>query len=149
MDELIKQLKFEEGLRLKTYTDPVGVATIGYGHNLTARPYHNGKPIPHEITEALAEDLLERDAHYANECLHAAWHGIGLLQGARHDACVAMVFQLGLDGFMGFKEMRKQLAVGDWHGAFKSALDSKWAKQTPNRARRVALQFITGEYYEA
>lgn len=146
--ELIDQVKFEEGLKLEAYTCPAGKKTIGYGRNLEAWPYLEGNKIPDTITKDQAEAILHFDLNHTSQCLAAAWHGYGLLQGARRDACIQMAFQLGVDGFLGFKALRKQLVVGAWHDAFREAMDSKWAKQTPNRARRVALQFITGEYYE-
>jgi hypothetical protein len=41
-------------------------------------------------------------------------------------------------GVLGFKLMLKALARGDRAEAERQALDSDWAEQTPNRAKRVA-----------
>ena len=147
-EELINQVKFEEGLRLKAYLCPTGHKTIGYGRNLEASPYFEGNRIPDEITQDQAEAILAYDLNHAATVLAAAWHGYELLQGARRDACIQMVYQLGLDGFLGFKSMRKALIMCDWREAKKQALLSKWASQTPNRAKRIAEQLLTGEYYE-
>lgn len=144
--ELLNQVKFEEGLRLNAYTCPAGKKTIGYGHNLEANPYFEGNLIPDKITEEQAEVILAHDlANVATRL--ATWHGYELLQGARKDAVIQMAFQLGFDGFMGFKNLRKALLHCDWQAAFKHALDSKWARQTPSRASRVAHQFLTGIHY--
>jgi lysozyme len=59
-----------------------------------------------------------------------------------------MAFQLGINGFLQFRMMRQALSRCDWLAARNEALDSLWARQTPNRARRVAEQILTGEYYE-
>ena len=63
-DELLAQVKIEEGLRLKTYLCPAGRRTIGYGRNLDAMPYFEGNKIPDEITEDQAEAILHRDLNY-------------------------------------------------------------------------------------
>lgn len=146
-DELIAQVKFEEGLRLKAYHCTAGKLTIGYGHNIDARPFFEGNRIPLEITKDQAEAILFDDLCRTSEQLHAAWHGMGLLTPARRDACINMAFQMGIDGFLGFKKMREYLLKCDWVKAHDAALDSKWARQTPNRAKRVAKQLLTGDYY--
>lgn len=147
MDVLIEQLKFEEGLRLKVYLCPAGKRTIGFGHNMDANPYIEGSRIPNEITRDVAEVLLHRDVDRTAEQLAAAWSGFGLLDGARRDACVNMAFQLGVARFMDFKKLRGALLKCDWVEAYKQAKASQWAKQTPDRAERVASQILSGQYY--
>ncbi len=148
-EKLIEQLKFEEGFRARKYLCTRGHWTIGYGRNLDARPYFEGAKIPAEITQEKAEAILASDVWKTTEALHACWHGFGLLQGARKDACVQMAFQMGVDGFLGFKKMRDALVRCDWQAAYNHALDSKWAREdSPARAKRVAGQFLTGEHHE-
>ena len=145
---LIDQLKFEEGFRVSVYLCSRGVRTIGYGHSLEARPWFKGAEIPSTITRETAEELLESDVIKTRRDLVRAWPQITLLSPARIDACVNMAFQLGVEGLMQFKKMRYELISGHWKNAQKEALNSDWAKQTPNRAKRVAGQLLSGEYYE-
>jgi lysozyme len=51
---------------------------------------------------------------------------------------VEMVFQLGKNGVSKFRNMWKALAENNYIGASFEMLDSKWAKQTPNRAKSMA-----------
>jgi len=44
--------------------------------------------------------------------------------------------------------MLNALERSDWVAAKAHALDSSWAKQTPERAERVAEQLLTGTYYK-
>jgi lysozyme len=134
-------------LRLKAYHCTAGKLSIGFGHNLDANPTFENNVIQMEITKDEAEAILFHDLENTSTRLHAAWHGMGLLNLARHDACINMAFQMGLDGFLGFKTMREHLLKCDWLKAHDAALDSKWAEQTPARAKRVAKQLLTGEYY--
>ena len=147
MDILTEQLKFEEGLRLTAYLCPTGHKTIGYGHNLEARPFFEGNRIPDQITKEVAEVLLHHDIEDTSELLDKAWHGFLLLHGARSDAVINMAYQMGVDKFMGFKRMRDALIRCDWQTAYNEAMASAWARQTPGRAERVATQFRTGEHY--
>ena len=147
-EKLIDQLKYEEGLRLKTYLCPAGKRTIGYGHNLDAKPYLEGNKIPDQITEEEAEVILTHDVDEVFELLSKGWTGFLLLQGARRDAVVNMCFQLGIGKLSEFRRMHQALIKCDWQTAYREALDSTWAVQTPARAQRVAYQFITGEHYD-
>jgi len=54
-------------------------------------------------------------------------------------ALLNMAYQLGVSGLLNFSKMLTALQAGDREEAAREALDSLWAKQTPNRARRVAL----------
>jgi len=146
--ELIDQVKFEEELLLTKSIFPYGSWRIGYGRNLEENPYFEGNRIPDQITKEEAEIILVTDLNHAATVLAAAWHGYELLQGARRDAVIQMCFQLGLDGFLGFKNMRKALVMCNWQAAYNEALDSEWAKtDCPARAERVARQFLTGKHY--
>ncbi len=52
-----------------------------------------------------------------------------------------MVFQLGETGVSKFKNMLKALKEGpDYQTAAIEMLDSRWAKQTPNRAEAMSSE---------
>lgn len=147
--KLIEQLKVEEGCRLKAYRCTAGFLTIGYGHNLDAKPRAaDGSRIANAISQATAEQLLRDDAAETIEKLTAVWPRISEFDTARRDAFFNMAFQLGVGGFMKFERMRAAALARDWPAAHAQALNSNWAKQTPARARRVAQQILTGKYYE-
>lgn len=146
-EQLKKQLEFEEGRRLRKYQCTAKHWTIGIGHNLDAQPYFNGKRIPDVIDDALCDALFDHDVGSVIDNLDAAWHGFQLLTGVRQDAVINMAFQLGVEGFMKFVKLREALVRGDWQRAYDEAMRSHWAKQTPNRAKRVAGQIRSGEYY--
>lgn len=57
-----------------------------------------------------------------------------------------MAYQMGVAGLAGFKNTLAMIADGDFGGAASGMLNSKWAKQTPNRARRHADVMRTGTY---
>ena len=53
-------------------------------------------------------------------------------------ALVLMRYQMGLPRLSGFVKMFTALSVGDYEVAASEALDSKWHRQTPERAESVA-----------
>ena len=58
------------------------------------------------------------------------------INGPRYDVLASMCYQLGTYGFSKFKNMILAIHSEDWNKAADEALDSRWAKQTPNRAKR-------------
>lgn len=55
-----------------------------------------------------------------------------------------MAFQMGVDGLLGFKNTLELIRTGSYEKAAEGMLSSLWAKQTPARAKRLAVQMRTG-----
>ena len=49
-----------------------------------------------------------------------------------------MCFQMGFSGFCKFKKAISAMKEKNWKGASEEMLDSLWARQTSNRANRLA-----------
>lgn len=140
--ELIEQIKtdlrIDEGLRLEVYECTEGMRTIGYGHADPRLPDDAVWTLDH------AEQTLSKDTKYAMmsaELLVGAvvWYRLG---SHRKRALTNMAYQLGYRRLSGFKKMIQAVKNGQWQLAHDEALDSLWAKQTPNRARRVAAMLL-------
>jgi len=159
---LVDQLKRDEGFRSTVYTCPAGRNTVGYGHNLDDNPlskaeikYLFGKELHPDvaferlciqgINQKQATWLLERDIAKVQAALLLHYPWMSDLDSARFDAVCNMAFQLGVKGVSKFKHMLRALEMGCYDTAADEALDSRWAKQTPERAQRVALQMRLGE----
>ena len=125
----------EEGRKPSAYQDSLGFWTIGVGHLIDDR---KGGSLPDAIIDALLDhDIAEHRAQVAREL---PW--VMSRSQACQDALTNMCFQLGLGGLLGFKSMLAALQAGDYDGAKAHALDSTWARQTPNRAARVVEGFV-------
>ncbi len=135
MSKIVDQIKRDEGLRLKPYHCTEGKLTIGYGRNLEDVG----------ISESEAEAMLAADIKNVEDALHQRLPIYTKLSEARVRALTNMGFQLGVGGLLKFKNMIAALERGDWEEAARQALDSRWARQTPERAARVAEQLRTGE----
>ena len=139
--DLLTQLRRDEGLRLEAYSDSVGVLTIGYGHNLEA---HGGSDVI--CTQEQAERWLEADAAKACGELskHLPW--TTALDDARKAVLQNMAFNIGIGGLLGFHRTLTMIEAGNYEGAAEAMLESKWAGQVGDRARRLAQQMRSGEW---
>ena len=118
----------------KIYKDSLGYATIGYGH--LVRPdeqWEEGK----EYSKEELEHVFKNDFNNAVDQATGLMNGISLDDKAR-EVIIEMVFQLGVGGVGKFKKMWEALRNGDYAEASVQMLDSRWAKQTPNRAESLS-----------
>jgi lysozyme len=132
---LREQLERDEGKRNRGYKCPAGYWTIGVGYNV-----ESGPALPDRIIDQITDFLID---HFETEVLNSLpW--VSELNEARFNALVNMAFQLGIKGLLGFRHTLSLIREGDWQGAHDAMLESKWAKQTPARAKRIAKQILTG-----
>jgi lysozyme len=135
----LPQIKAEEGCRLVAYLDTRGIPTIGWGRADT------GVHLGMTCTQADADQWLSD--HVAGVCsaLDSAlswWRGLDL---PRQAVLLSMAYQMGVEGLSKFTGTLSAVRAGKWVAASTEMLDSAWAKQTPNRAQRLAHQMLTGQ----
>lgn len=151
MSEIKQRLLVNEGFRSTKYKCTAGYWTIGVGRNLDAQPNSNAElgrtdNLDSGITKAEAFILLENDINSVLKAIHKNIPFFANLDDERQYALVDMVFQMGISGVLKFKKMLSNLGVGNYKQAAVECLDSKYAKDTPNRATRVAECIETGKY---
>lgn len=135
MKEMVKQLELHEGLRLKPYYDTVDKLTIGIGRNLEDTG----------ISKAEASFMLQNDLIRIIAELDEQMPWWRELTENRRRILVDMAFNLGTFGLSQFRDMLAATKVGDFDGASKEMLDSKWAKQVGIRAERLAKAMKTDQ----
>lgn len=126
--ELIKILKNDEGVKNKPYTDTVGKLTIGVGRNLT----DNG------LSDDEIDYLLNNDIDRCIHELSAKFDWFFEVNKNVQIVLISMVFNLGLPRFLGFKKMIAAIENEDYKEAAAQMLDSKWARQVGDRAKRLS-----------
>jgi lysozyme len=130
---LIDQLKRDEGLRLNVYRDTEGLLTIGYGHCLDRKG----------ISKTVAEEMLKDDIADATLITRVRFPWVMTLSEPRQAAFVNLVFNLGGVGLAQFKKFLAAAQAGDWEKARIELLDSKYATQVGDRARRIGEQLVS------
>lgn len=136
-DQLIEDLKRDEGFRRHVYDDHLGYATLGYGFLVDPR---KGGGIPETVAEFWLDYVARR---YWNELRNR----LPWIEDQPEDvqrALANMAYQMGVRGVLGFRRMLAALEQGDRAGAAEEAMDSRWSRQTPERAQRVT-ELIRGE----
>lgn len=134
--DLINDIKRDEGYSATAYRDTRGLLTIGYGFLID----EGGGLLPGEGDYMLANRLSPIVTH-----LNTQFPWFQNMDGTRCRALANMAYQLGFEGLLKFETMLKALANGNYNDAALSALDSLWARQTPNRAARIANMLAKGD----
>lgn len=166
IEQITKDLVFDEGLRLFPYRCTAGKLTIGVGRNLDDKGlsreemqsliYHSkdrskrfeGKAITlpllvkdfgkFGITEEEAFYLLQNDIY---ECIEKLEKELIWFKDAPEDVkrvLVNMCFNLGIRGLLKFKNTLRHIQEGNYEQAAKNMLMSLWAKQVKGRAVRLS-----------
>lgn len=130
-DRIAADLKQDEGWRSFAYQDTEGYWTIGYGFLVDQR---KGGGLPREIGDIWLNFLLDR----LHASLRAAFPRWDQYPDGVQRALANMSYQLGTVGLLGFRKTLGLIDEGRYSEAAAEALNSRWAQQTPNRARRVA-----------
>ena len=125
---LIDSVKLSEGFRDKVYKCTEGYDTIGYGFAI--------KDLV--MDEDIAEMILQRKLNNLIERIEINLPFVKDLPESVKDVVVEMCYQMGLTGFMKFKKTIAFLRLGKFNEASVEMCDSKWYRQTPNRARKLA-----------
>lgn len=120
----IDDIKQEEGFNGVVYKCTEGFDTIGYGTKL---------PLTKEEATLLLEYRLNKMKSELNSSLYA-------LEAPDEVWSILynMAYQLGVPGVLKFSKFIKALQNKNYSQASIEMLDSKWAKQTPNRAKRLS-----------
>jgi lysozyme len=135
--QLIKELRRDEGVVPFAYQDHLGYWTIGVGRLIDKKK--GGRLRDSEIDFMLSNDIDDFDRQLIDAL---PWYG--RLDGVRQRVLVNMAFNLGVAGLLGFKNTLAMIERGDYAGAAKGMLASKWASQVGDRAKRLATMMERG-----
>ena len=121
---LIERVAVNEGFRAKVYKCTAGVDT--FGHGLTWITEEESLEILANRISQLHLKLLDKLDWYKDMPPE--------IQGV----IIEMCYQMGFTGFCKFKKAIANMKDKNWKASAEEMLDSKWAKQTSNRANRLA-----------
>lgn len=140
LNELINELKREEGFRANVYQCSEGVDTIGYGFNVKYLSKDelalNGGFIE-PMSEEVATKILEAKVSKLIKSVDEVYSWIDNLPEVVKIGIYDMIYQLGIKGFGSFVNTQKYLKLLDYPKAIENIKNSKWAKQTPRRANNL------------
>ena len=128
MKDIIEQLKVHEGYKSKVYKCTAGVDTIGIGFAI--------KDL--ELSEDVCDLNLTEKLEVLEERYEKKFDWFATSPVEVRNVMLNMAYQLGFAGFCKFKKTIAYLQEAEWEKASEEMLDSRWAKQTPNRAKELS-----------
>jgi len=140
---LRESIRRHEGSRDLPYRDTVGLWTIAIGHLVDDDPLPFGAATVGDVLDYITD--RERHAQWLEDDIEIAikgardWLGDAFTQLSEpaQRVIVEMAYQLGGAGLAKFVQMRAALVAFNMGLAADCGLNSKWATQTPHRAKEL------------
>ncbi len=128
MSKLVDAIKKHEGYVGVVYKDSLGIDTIGYGFAI--------KDL--ELDVDICDIILERKLIALINRIEKKFSWYKYMPPEIQDVVVNMCYQMGVYGFSLFKKTIAYLQDKQWKKASEEMLDSRWADQTPGRAKELS-----------
>jgi len=137
---LKENIKENEGFRSYIYQDTRGYPTVGYGFKVSSLSkdelfLNGGKVEP--MSKAVADQILEMKLIKLISSVCEAFPWLEDKPKNVQDVVIEMCYQMGVPGVKKFVTTLNFIKSGEYEAAYKNGLNSLWAKQTPNRAKKV------------
>jgi len=137
IERLKKTLIEDEGIRYQAYKDHLGNWTIGIGHLIKKEEdylIHRERPLLNSEIDVIFNIDLKQAIDDARKFIDEK-----SIDEIAFEIVVNMAFNLGLPKLSHFKKFQQALQNKDYKLASQEMLDSRWAKQVPNRAGKLSL----------
>ena len=134
-NKLLESVKKHEGYKNRVYLDTRNKRTVGVGHLCVEDFWEDDK----EYEESFLMDILQKDLQGSIDGAEDLCKGLKISDDAKI-LIIEMIFQLGKKGVSKFLNMWKALKEDppQYDVAATEMLDSRWAKQTPGRAKEMS-----------
>ena len=126
--KLIDSIKQHEGYVKRVYKDSLGIDTIGYGFAI--------KDL--ELDQDICDMILDRKLKDLEKMVNSKFNWYRYMPPEIKNVVIEMCYQLGVTGFSNFRKTITFLQNKQFHDASVEMLDSRWAEQTPVRAKELS-----------
>ena len=138
---LKESIKIHEGFRSSVYLCPTGHPTVGYGFrvaDLSADELALNGGAVEPMSKEVAEKILDIKITKFKKEVYNALPWLTYAPMDIQDALCEMAYQMGVAGLLGFKKTLAMIKERRYREAAENMLKSKWATQTPKRAKQIA-----------
>lgn len=138
---LIDSIKENEGFRDHIYKDTLGFDTIGYGFkcdSLTRDELELNGGIIEPMSKEVADKILKKKLAKLTSKVYDAIPWLNNSPKEVQEVVIEMAYQMGVGGVLKFKNTLNFIKENDYKNASSNMMKSLWAKQTPNRAKKLA-----------
>jgi len=136
--KLQNEIADDEGIKYEIYRCSEGYPTGGIGHLITEwdEPYY-GMPIGSKIPHEQVDEWFAKDIETTIKDCNLLFSQFDNLPDDIQHVLANMCFQLGRPRLSKFKNMIAAVEDCDWARMADEMEDSRWFKQTTNRAQRL------------
>ncbi len=136
--KLQNEIADDEGIKYEIYRCSEGYPTGGIGHLITEwdEPYY-GMPIGSKIPHEQVDEWFAKDIETTIKDCNLLFSQFDNLPEEIQRVLANMCFQLGRPRLSKFKNMIAAVEDCDWAKMADEMEDSRWFKQTTNRAQRL------------
>ena len=137
LNRLREELAIDEGVKLESYLDHLGLKTVAIGHLCREDDPEFDLPLGTPITQERCNELFDQDIQITiNDCKKVYDDWFKLPEEVQL-ICANMMFNLGYPRYSKFKKKIQAIKDGDWKEASFQMADSRWFSQVPKRAKRL------------
>ena len=137
LDKLQQELAEDEGCKYEIYNDHLGYATFGIGHLVTDSDLEYGQEIGTKVSKERVDECFKADIEITIEDCNILYSNFNDIPEEAQLILANMMFNLGRPRLSKFLKLKTAVDDEDWMEASVQMMDSKWAKQVPNRAKRL------------
>jgi|TARA_R110002020_G_scaffold20151_3_gene69008 lysozyme len=137
INQLREEIAVDEGVKLKSYHDHLGLKTVGIGHLCREGEPEYEEPLGTYISEERCNELFKEDIEITILECHKLYENFDDLPEEAQRIIANMMFNMGRPRLSKFKGMKAGVDDEDWNRAADEMVDSRWYKQVPNRAKRL------------
>jgi len=137
LDKLQEQLAEDEGCKYEIYLDHLGYKTFGVGHLVRATDPENDMDIDTEVSKERVDECFKADIAITIEDCNVLYTNFNDIPEEAQLILANMMFNLGRPRLSKFLNLKVAVDDEDWMEASIEMMDSKWARQVPNRAERL------------
>ena len=138
IETLKKELIEDEGVKYEVYLDHLGYKTFGIGHLCNATDPENEYEIGSEVKKERVDECFLADIEVVIDDCTVLYDDFYNKPEEVQLIIANMMYNLGRPRLTNFIRMRKAVDEANYEEAKIQMLDSKWAKQVPNRAKRLS-----------
>ena len=137
LDKLQEQLAEDEGCKYEIYLDHLGYKTFGVGHLVRATDPENDMDLSTEVSKERVDECFKADIAITIEDCNVLYTNFNDIPEEAQLILANMMFNLGRPRLSKFLNLKVAVDDEDWMEASTEMMDSKWARQVPNRAERL------------
>lgn len=138
IDKLRADLEADEGIKYETYMCSENWLTMGVGHRILESDPEYSQPVGTSVSEERVAECFNADIQTTiDDCRIIFRDFDGFPEEVQ--LCLAnMCYQLGRPSLSRFSKSVAYANDHMWSELSQEILDSRWATQTPNRAKRIS-----------